>query len=300
MTGAALTARPVVQSISKAPAHLLVAGLAFVVLFWQPAATLVRDWWSDPEAGHGLLLFPVAAYFAWRRGWVRDARPQPTLGLWMLGGAVALRYLSGLAAELFTMRLSLFGAILAILVYSRGVRQLVYWWFPLTLLLLAIPLPAVVLSSLALPLQLRASRMGAWLLGLRHVPVRLDGNVIRLPGRSLFVTEACSGLRSLTALLSMGVLIGGIWLQSAVSRALVILAAIPVAMFVNGLRIFLTGFLVYWVDPALGDGFMHLSQGWALFVAALFVLAIITWLITLADGYWSKWRVARAVRGSVA
>jgi EpsI family protein len=33
---------------------------------------------------------------------------------------------------------------------------------------------------------------------MRHVPVRLAGNVIQLPGRTLFVTEACSGLRSLT------------------------------------------------------------------------------------------------------
>ena len=43
--------------------------------------------------------------------------------------------------------------------------------------------------------------MGAALLEMRNVPVLLTGNVIRLPGQELFVTEACSGLRSLTALI---------------------------------------------------------------------------------------------------
>ena len=41
---------------------------AFIVLFAQPAMKLVRDWWNDPDAGHGLLLFPVAIWLAWRSG----------------------------------------------------------------------------------------------------------------------------------------------------------------------------------------------------------------------------------------
>ena len=87
-----------------------IAGLAFLFLFWQPMATLAHDWLSDPDAGHGLLLFPVALYLAWRRGWVRDAKPQPVAGLVLLAGAIVLRYVSGLAAELFTMRMALVGA----------------------------------------------------------------------------------------------------------------------------------------------------------------------------------------------
>ena len=50
------------------------------------------------------------------------------------------------------------------------------------------------------------------------------------------------------------------------------LAAIPVAVALNGLRVFLTGFLVYFVDPALGTGFMHLSEGWVVFVVAFAIL----------------------------
>ena len=91
---------------------------------------------------------------------------------------------------------------------------------PLALLVLSIPLPVVVVGSLALPLQLKASQLGAALLRWRHVPVAVAGNVIHLPGRSLFVTEACSGLRSLTALVALGVLTGGLWLRSTWGRCL--------------------------------------------------------------------------------
>lgn len=270
---------------------MMVAGLAFLVCFAQPIITLGRDWWTDPNAGHGLLLFPVALYLAWKRGLVLDPKPQHLLGLSLLLGAILLRYLSGLAAELFTMRMSLLGAAIGLIVYAYGVRQVGRWWLPGLLILLSVPLPVVVLGSLALPLQLKASQWGAALLELRHVPVRLEGNVIQLPGRSLFVTEACSGLRSLTALIALGVLVGGLWLRSPWGRVLLMLLAIPVAMALNALRVFLTGFLTYYVDPRLAEGFMHLSEGWVIFVLALAILGAFAFALAALE---------RRLRGALA
>jgi exosortase/archaeosortase family protein len=48
---------------------------------------------------------------------------------------------------------------------------------------------------------------------------------------------------------------------------------------VNGFRVFLTGFLVFFVDPALGQGFMHYSEGWALFMVAFVVMGGVTWTL---------------------
>jgi exosortase len=108
------------------------------------------------------------------------------------------------------------------------------------------------------------------------VAVHLDGNVIRLPGHDLFVTEACSGLRSLTALLSIGVLLGGVFLRSPWARIAIVALAIPVAVVVNGVRVFITGFLVAFVDPSLADGFTHITEGWLLFLVAFAILAALT------------------------
>jgi exosortase len=267
---------PVIRLADHSPAVL--AAIAFAILFSKPAVLLVRDWWNDPDAGHGLLLAPLAIWLAWRSGLVA-ARPARVSGALILTGAVLLRYLSGLAAELFTMRVSLLMGAAGLVLFWYGWRQLLHWWLPVILLVLSIPLPDIVTSSLALPLQLRASRWGAALLEFRHVPANLSGNVIQLPGRQLFVTEACSGLRSLTALLSLGVLVGGLWLRHPAGRILLVLAAIPVAMVVNAFRVFLTGFLVYFVSPDLGEGFMHLSEGWLLFVIAFLLLGAFTWVV---------------------
>jgi exosortase len=107
--------------------------------------------------------------------------------------------------------------------------------------------------------------------------VLLAGNVIRIPGHELFVAEACSGLRSLTALLSLSVLLGAITLNSPLSRILLVFIAIPVAIVLNGIRVFLTGFLVFFVDPKLGEGFMHITEGWMIFVVAFALLGLAAW-----------------------
>jgi exosortase len=267
----------------KVLAQWLAAAIAFTLLFAGPIAKLATDWWVEPDAGHGLLLAPLAAYLAWKAGIAPNAKAQPVLGSAMLLVAVLLRYVGGLAAELFTMRTALVLAIFGLIVFYLGARQLLHWWLPLTLFVLAVPLPVVVLSSIAFPLQLKASQMGAALLEWRNIPVFLNGNVIHLPGRTLFVTEACSGLRSLASLISLGVLIGGLWLKWPINRLLLVLLALPVAMVLNGIRVFLTGFLVYFVDPSLGEGFMHLTEGWIIFVIAFGILGAMAWLMTRVE-----------------
>ena len=142
----------------------------------------------------------------------------------------------------------------------------------------------MITQALALPLQFKASQMGAALLKMREVPVRLTGNVIRIPGNELFVTEACSGLRSLTALLALAVLLGGLVLRSPITRFFLVLLAIPIAVVINGVRVFLTGFLVYFVDPALGQGFMHITEGWLLFLVSLTCMGAVAWVGGWAEG----------------
>ncbi|MEP6591982.1 MAG: exosortase/archaeosortase family protein [Gemmatimonadota bacterium] len=264
-------------------APLVLAVLAFIALFAQPAQSLAHDWWNDPDAGHGLLLFPVSLWLAWRRGLIREHRPAPGWGTALIVAAVLLRALGGLAAEFFTQRFAIWLTLVGAVVFCYGWRQARAWWLPITLLLLAIPLPALVTNKLAIPLQFKASQLGTSLIRWRHIPVLASGNVINIPGQRLFVAEACSGLRSLTALIALGVMIGGMYLATLPARLLLLALAIPVAIIVNGIRIFLTAFLMYFVDPALGRGFMHESEGWALFLVAFVALGSIAWIIRLVE-----------------
>lgn len=281
--GANALARPATGLSATRALPWAAMAILFVALFWAPMANTARVWWTNPDAGHGLLLGPLAVFLAWKRGLVVGSRAQPILGALLLLAAVALRYVSGLATELFTMRLSVVGAAIGLIVFAWGVRQVLHWWLPVALLLLSVPLPEIVLGALALPLQFKASQMGAALLEWRHVPVQLAGNVINLPGHQLFVTEACSGLRSLSALLALGLLTGGLFLSTALGRALLFLIAIPIAILLNGIRVFLTGFFVYFVDPALGEGLMHYTEGWVMFVAAMAILGGTAWVLSRGE-----------------
>ncbi|HEX8832223.1 MAG TPA: exosortase/archaeosortase family protein, partial [Longimicrobium sp.] len=187
---------------------------------------------------------------------------------------------------MFTLRGSMILAAVGLVVFYGGVRSVVRWWLPFSLLALSVPLPAMVVGSIALPLQFRATEMGAALLEMRNVPVFMAGNVLHLPGQDLFVTEACSGLRSLASLLALGVLIGGLWLRYPISRLTLVLVTIPLAMVLNGVRVFLTGFLVYYVDPSLGEGFMHMTEGWIIFVVAFGILGAFAWTLDRGEQLW--------------
>jgi exosortase len=286
-TAAAAGASRAAASPRVAVPIALALGL-FALLFGDPLRLLALDWWNDPEAGHGLLLVPVAAWLAWKSGLVPERRPARLAGAACLVGAVLLRYAAGLAAEVFTTRLSALAAGAGLILFWLGWAQIRRWALPILLVGLSVPLPSVLTTTIALPLQFKASAMGAAMLEWRHVPVRLTGNVILLPGHRLFVTEACSGLRSLTALISIGVLIAGLWLRMPASRIALVLLAIPVAIVINAVRVFLTGFLVFFVNPELGDGFMHATEGWLMFLVAFAALAGIAWLLTAGERWWDR------------
>jgi exosortase/archaeosortase family protein len=69
-----------------------------------------------------------------------------------------------------------------------------------------------------------------------------------------------------------------------VLRILLLAVTIPVGMLINGIRVFLTGFLVFFVSPSAGDGFMHLTEGWVMFVIAFAILGGVTWAIVKLEG----------------
>jgi exosortase len=253
--------------------------LCFAPVIWG----LVDAWLTVADAAHGILIAPVAIWLAWRAGVLEEATPARWSGAILVVISV-LASLFGRVAGVDTIpRAALWIGVVGLVVWNAGWRQVVAWWLPLLLLGLTIPLPESIIASLTFPLQGVAAKLGAAMLSTRHIPVLLAGNVIRLPGHTLFVSEACSGLRSLTALLSMAILVGALFLRYPVSRVLMVALAVGLAIVVNGIRIFMTGFLVFFVDPELGEGFMHITEGYLLFLVSLAILALLTWGFTRVE-----------------
>jgi exosortase len=139
---------------------------------------------------------------------------------------------------------------------------------------LMVPLPALVFNQIAFPLQLFASRVGEVVLTTAGIPVLREGNILELSTTKLEVAQACSGIRSLVSLVTLGVILGKLNEPRRWARAVLALVAIPIAIIENAARVAGTGVAAHWVGPAAAEGFFHTFSGWVMFVLAFFLLLL--------------------------
>lgn len=264
------------------PALVVTAG--FALAYYHVIFKLVHDWATDDNYSHGFLIVPLAGYLVWeRRDHLLSIPLKPSaLGLPAVVGSLAVLAIGTLGAELFLTRVSIIGVLGGAIVFLCGWQHLRALVFPLCFLLLMIPLPVIVFNQIAFPLQLLASQAGEWVLVLLGVPVLREGNVIVLAHTSLEVAEACSGIRSLVSLLTLGIVYGYFTDTRSSVRLLIALSTIPVAVIANGLRVAGTGVAAQFYGPEAAEGFFHEFSGWAVFVVAFLALLGIQRLVSVA------------------
>jgi exosortase len=254
---------------------LLLLSASFVFLFRNVGIQLIRNWYIDENYSHGFLIIPLAAYLVWeRRARLRDLPDTPATlaGAVVLLGSLVVLLTGLLGAELFLSRIAIVGTLVGSILFVLGWRHLSVLFFPVAILLLMIPIPAIIFNQIVFPLQLLASRVGQFALSTAGIPVLREGNIIILANTTLEVAEACSGIRSLVSLLTLGIICGYFTDSRASIRVLVALAAIPVAIFANGLRVAGTGIAAHYYGRAAAEGFFHTFSGWFVFVAAFLML----------------------------
>src|SRR4030095_436420 len=93
--------------------------------------------------------------------------------------------------------------------------------------------------------------------------------------------EAGSGLRSLMALMTLGVLFAYFFRKSLVERVLIVLSAIPIAILVNAFRVALTGVLTERFGQQSAEGVIHQTEGLFTFAIAFALLLGEAWLLQL-------------------
>src|SRR6266705_1139573 len=255
------------------PRSLVCIGLVFgsmLLLYRDVLWRLVDAWTNDGNYSHGFLIIPLAAYLAWeRRTELASARHQPSiLGLIVVAGSLAVLAVGVLGAELFLTRISLVGTLAGTALFLLGWTHLRILAFPLAMLLLMIPIPAIIFNQIAFPLQLLASQFGEGVLTSTQIPVLREGNVLILANTTLEVAEACSGIRTLISLLTLGIVFGYFADSRGWVRTSIALSTIPVAIVANGLRVAGTGIAAQVYGPAAAEGFFHEFSGWVVFVVA--------------------------------
>jgi exosortase len=143
-----------------------------------------------------------------------------------------------------------------------------------------------------------ASRLGVALLHLGDIPVFREGNVIRLSNATLEVAEACSGIRSLISLLTLGLLYGYLCQYSTTRRIALAVVTIPIAIAANGLRVAGAGVVAEWLGPAAVEGFLHTFSGFVTFFTSLLMLRAFDQVMTFASRSSSRGADAPELVGS--
>jgi exosortase len=251
--------------------------ILLAVLYYRVAVKLVYDWYTIPDYSHGFLVPLFAAFLIWDKRKVLVATPikQTWSGIVLVVFSIMVLILGVYGVELFTARISFIMMITGLIATFFGWSMVRELRFPLLVLVLAIPFPAILFNRITFPLQLLASRIASDILPWLGVPTLHEGNVIELPVMKLEVAEACSGIRSLMSLFTLAVFYGYFLERTTKRRVILALASIPIAVTANVARIVGTGLCVQYWDPEKALGFFHEFSGWVMFVVSLACLFLV-------------------------
>jgi exosortase len=249
---------------------------------------LIRAWLDDANASHGLLIPLFSAYLIYaRRDDLLAARRRSCP--WAL--PLVLLALAAIALGFYPLRMRLIcqGAMVflmfALVLYLAGAAVARTLALPIFFLLFALPVPDMLYSRVASPLQELAAGGAAGVLRLFGVTISAGASslsVTSLSGRAytLTVAEACAGMRLLTAFVALGVATAYLEDRPVWQRLVLVAAAVPIAVLCNVARVAVTCSMYVWDHPELGQGFMHGFTGMVMLVPALLLL----WLLGLLLG----------------
>jgi exosortase B len=237
---------------------------------------VARDTWSTEQGGHGPLVFATGLWAIWRELKTNtvDRKPgNPWVGFPLFGLSICLfvvaRITGILEIEAFTMYASLVAG--AYLIFGGAVLRAI--WFPLVYLAFALPPPDTVVAAVTQPLKIAISEWAVSLLYLAGYPVANSGAIIQIGQYQLLVAAACAGLNSLVTLAALCLFYVYLRHRSNLVAFLVVaVAAIPVAIISNFVRVLVLVLVTYHFGDAAAQGFIHDFAGLLMFAVALLTI----------------------------
>ena len=123
-------------------------------------------------------------------------------------------------------------------------------------------------------MQILSARLSSVILRAIGVSVIRKGNILMLPGYTLEVIAACSGLRSLMTMITLSMVFAYFSSLGKMKKIILVACAVPVAIAANMIRLVVTALGAYTVGPAFADGPLHEISGLIVFMAGMLLLML--------------------------
>ena len=253
---------------------LIIVTLCFLIMYFHAIYKMVLDWSIDDNYSHGFLIPFITGYLIFqKRKKLSEISLNPSnFGIALIVISLLFFIITNIGAELFTIRFSMLLVILSTIVFLAGWEFAGVLFLPVFYLIFMIPLPAIIWNKIAFPLKIFATKMAAIVIKFIEIPVYREGNIIHLSNTTLQVVDACSGLRSLTSLLALTAAFALISDHSRINKFILFVSAVPIAIFVNIVRLSSTAALASRFGPQVAKGFLHEASGIVVFVLAFILV----------------------------
>jgi exosortase len=289
-TPAAHSAGKPLTELLRDPANAFMIGLTVagvVFLFWRWFANQAQHSWGSPDWSHAFLVPLISAYLLWQS---RDEfERSPRMTFWpglipLLLSVWCYVFFTVGVPNHFGQGLSLILCVFGLSLLMLGPAAMRALFLPIAYLGFGITLPEMVMIKLTFPLQLFAAEGGYVMLRMLGVQADLTGNIINITNPTtlktspMSVAEACSGMRMLIAFVALGAAVALVATRMWWKRIALLLLAVPVALFLNVIRVAVLGILTLW-DGELSQGEAHTFIGTLLLVPGFMLYMAVVWAL---------------------
>jgi exosortase A len=278
----AVLSAPAASGLDRIPAPwrtpLLALAAAWAVLIAVTAPSwgeMLHQWWNIDTYSHILLVPFIIIWLvrlklselvviAPRASWPALALVATGLGLWGAGRALDINIVAQAGAV---------GAVQGAVIAVLGLRASLLLALPLAMGCFLVPFGDEIIP----PLQFITADIAITLTHWSGVPAQIDGIYIDTPAGLFIVAEACSGVKFLIAMVTLGVLVAFTRFATWRRRAVFLAACVVVPILANGVRAWATIYVAQYVGAEKATGFDHIVYGWVFFAIVVVAMLAGAW-----------------------
>ena len=237
---------------------------------------IARETWSTEQGGHGPLVLATGLWALWRE--LKAKKPQlrpgkPVLSLFVLAALLTVFVVARITGILEIEAFAMYGALIAGAYFIFGGNLIKSIWLPLVYLAFTLPPPDTVVAAVTQPIKIAISTSAVTVLYALGYPIASSGVTIQIGQYELLVAAACAGLNSIVTLTALCLFYVYLRHRSdPIAFAVMAVAAIPIAVLSNFVRVLILVLITYYLGDAAGQGFLHDFAGLVMFAIALIAI----------------------------